>query len=236
MRHVEKGCLSRVRQDIRSDGSRIEGSHKGWNSLMRSYASGLENMQYLGHDFVLRRNIRAATSTPERRKDRPFAASGFGSHHVSLVDSNNRLWNELVDSSLGREANVALDKLPVLVDVDSKETFGVVNSDCATTSNGLIKKEEEDLDLLGMSLHDDDNDDRSAEDLLREMHIDPELAAIPESLPASTPAASAHPPIVSAAPCLRETVNNVVEVIDLSVDTSEKEVVVSIRIPTLPHR
>lgn len=29
------------RNDIRSDGSRIEGSHKAWNSLHRSYASEL---------------------------------------------------------------------------------------------------------------------------------------------------------------------------------------------------
>ena len=33
LNHVRKGCLERRRQDIPSDGSCIEGSHKGWNSL-----------------------------------------------------------------------------------------------------------------------------------------------------------------------------------------------------------
>ncbi|KAJ7150806.1 hypothetical protein C8R46DRAFT_1229740 [Mycena filopes] len=42
LKHLQKGCLSRLRQDIASDGSRIEGSHKGWNSIQRASASGLE--------------------------------------------------------------------------------------------------------------------------------------------------------------------------------------------------
>jgi hypothetical protein len=33
LHHVRKGCLVRSWQDISTDGSRIEGSHKGWNSL-----------------------------------------------------------------------------------------------------------------------------------------------------------------------------------------------------------
>ncbi|KAJ7247360.1 hypothetical protein C8J57DRAFT_1241080 [Mycena rebaudengoi] len=41
MQHVQKGCLARPREDIASNGSRIEGSHKGWNSIQRSMASGL---------------------------------------------------------------------------------------------------------------------------------------------------------------------------------------------------
>ncbi|EGO20419.1 hypothetical protein SERLADRAFT_373814 [Serpula lacrymans var. lacrymans S7.9] len=49
--HVKKGCLSRTRQDLRSDGSHIEGSHKGWNSLMRSFPSGIEIFTALCHDF-----------------------------------------------------------------------------------------------------------------------------------------------------------------------------------------
>lgn len=148
---------------------------------MRSYASGLENMQFLGHDFVLRRNIRAAMRTPERQKDRPFAASGYGSHHVNLIDFDNRLWNSLVsDNHQSRHKNTALTTLPVLQEVNSGETFGVVSSDCAATFNGLIKKEEDDLDLPGMHLADDDDDDVSPEDLLRNLHIDPDLLAIPE--------------------------------------------------------
>ncbi|PIL31911.1 hypothetical protein GSI_06615 [Ganoderma sinense ZZ0214-1] len=51
--HVQKGCLARPRDDIATDGSRIEGSHKGWNSIMQSFPSGLEVMNALGHDHVL---------------------------------------------------------------------------------------------------------------------------------------------------------------------------------------
>ena len=29
--HVKKGCLARSRDDVRTDGSRIEGSHAAWN-------------------------------------------------------------------------------------------------------------------------------------------------------------------------------------------------------------
>ncbi|EGO25000.1 hypothetical protein SERLADRAFT_469050, partial [Serpula lacrymans var. lacrymans S7.9] len=56
--HIKKGCLMRVWQDIRSDRSRIEGLHKAWNGIMRSFASGLEMFLALGFDFVIHRNIR----------------------------------------------------------------------------------------------------------------------------------------------------------------------------------
>jgi hypothetical protein len=56
MKHVRKGCLARPREDIPSDGSRIEGSHKAWNGIQRSFSSGLVMFRALGHDFVLRRN------------------------------------------------------------------------------------------------------------------------------------------------------------------------------------
>ncbi|KAI0685123.1 hypothetical protein BC835DRAFT_1421556 [Cytidiella melzeri] len=57
MGHVRKGCLSRPRSDIWSDGSRIEGSHKGWNSLQRANPSGYQTILFLASDHVLRRNI-----------------------------------------------------------------------------------------------------------------------------------------------------------------------------------
>ncbi|TFY51214.1 hypothetical protein EVG20_g11108 [Dentipellis fragilis] len=55
--HVRKGCLARPREDISSDGSRIEGTHKGWNSLQRAHSSGIEVLLALSSDFVLRRNL-----------------------------------------------------------------------------------------------------------------------------------------------------------------------------------
>ncbi|KAL6306293.1 hypothetical protein BKA93DRAFT_816419 [Sparassis latifolia] len=55
--HVKKGCLARVRQDVLSDGSRIEGTHKGWNGLQRSFVSSIEVLTALRHDYILRRNL-----------------------------------------------------------------------------------------------------------------------------------------------------------------------------------
>jgi hypothetical protein len=63
--HVKKGCLERSQQDISSDGSRIEASHKGWNGLQRSFACGLVLLVVLAHNFVLRRNCRVAFSSDE---------------------------------------------------------------------------------------------------------------------------------------------------------------------------
>ncbi len=60
--HVRKGCLSRPRDNVRADGSRIEGTHKGWNSLQCSFSSSIEMMAALGHDFVLRHNSRVEST------------------------------------------------------------------------------------------------------------------------------------------------------------------------------
>ena len=51
--HVRKGCLARTRHDISTDGSRIEASHKGWNSLQRSFACGIVLIVALAHDAQL---------------------------------------------------------------------------------------------------------------------------------------------------------------------------------------
>ncbi|TFY80628.1 hypothetical protein EWM64_g3383, partial [Hericium alpestre] len=50
--HVKKGCLMHTREDIVSDGSCIEGWHKGWNSLMQANPSGIVVFVALGHDHV----------------------------------------------------------------------------------------------------------------------------------------------------------------------------------------
>ncbi|KAI0658952.1 hypothetical protein C8Q70DRAFT_887671, partial [Cubamyces menziesii] len=65
LEHIRKGCLARPRDNIRADGSRIEGSHKGWNGLQRSFASGVESLTALCHDFVLRRNIRIESAADD---------------------------------------------------------------------------------------------------------------------------------------------------------------------------
>ncbi|KAJ8596101.1 hypothetical protein M405DRAFT_929054, partial [Rhizopogon salebrosus TDB-379] len=92
LKHVQKGCLERPRQDIRTDGSRVEGSHKGWNSLQRVHTSGIVTFTGLCHDFVLRRNVRVAFS---RAAKSDFISSTHGSHHIHLVDGIAKLFNHL---------------------------------------------------------------------------------------------------------------------------------------------
>ncbi|KAG2091336.1 uncharacterized protein F5147DRAFT_643230 [Suillus discolor] len=124
LKHVRKGCLKRSDQDIRSDGSRIEGTHKGWNSLQRAQPSEIVMLSALGHDFVLHRNIRVASS---RRQMTPFVKFTHGSHHIQLSNHIARLYNGL------RKKDTRLLPLPELPDVDSGETFGLVASDNTTT-------------------------------------------------------------------------------------------------------
>ncbi|KAJ7601836.1 hypothetical protein DFH06DRAFT_1351920 [Mycena polygramma] len=166
MQHVAKGCLARPRDDIATDGSRIEGSHKGWNSLQRSVASGLELQTALGHDFVLRRNVRNAFNG-KIKSNEPFVLSTFGSHHLGLVDAAAASWNDLLPVS---KANSSLVPLPRLKDVNSGERFGLVNSRNTDTFGGLytIKAEpEDDLQLV------DELDSEEQRDLMQELLLDP---------------------------------------------------------------
>ncbi|KAG2120419.1 uncharacterized protein F5147DRAFT_563009 [Suillus discolor] len=120
-------------QDIQSDGSHVEGTHKGWNSLQRAQPSGIVMLSALGHDFVLRQNIRVASS---RHQMTPFVKFTHSSHHIQLSNHIARLYNGL------HEKDTQLLPLPELPDVDSGETFGLVVSDNTTTFGGLLVKEE----------------------------------------------------------------------------------------------
>ncbi|KAG2738225.1 hypothetical protein P692DRAFT_201842822 [Suillus brevipes Sb2] len=135
LKHVRRGCLERSVQGIRADGSRIEGSHKGWNSLQRAQPSGVRMLAALGHDFVLRRNVRVAFSRPDLT---PFLKFANGSHHLRLCNYIARLHNTLQPET----PNSQLQILPELCDVDSGETFGLVVSDHVATFGGLLIKEE----------------------------------------------------------------------------------------------
>ncbi|KAG1849139.1 hypothetical protein DFJ58DRAFT_662610 [Suillus subalutaceus] len=135
LKHVPKGCLERSVQGIRTDGSRIEGSRKGWNSLQRAQPSGVTMLAALGHDFVLRRNVRVAFSRPELM---PFLKFANGSHHLRLCDYIARLHNTLQQNTTDSQ----LQLLPELGDIDSGETFGLVMSDHVATFGGLLIKEE----------------------------------------------------------------------------------------------
>ncbi|KAJ6502910.1 hypothetical protein C8R47DRAFT_1251855 [Mycena vitilis] len=170
MQHVAKGCLARPRDDIATDGSRIESSHKGWNSLQRSVASGLELQTALGHDFVLRRNVRNAFNG-KIKSNEPFVLSTFGSHHLALADAAAASWNGLLTGlSGGSSGGSSLHPLPRLKNVNSGEKFGLVNSPNTDTFGGLytIKSEpEDDLQLVK------ELDSEEQQDLMQELHLDP---------------------------------------------------------------
>ncbi|KAL6307078.1 hypothetical protein BKA93DRAFT_770448 [Sparassis latifolia] len=179
--HVKKGCLVRAYQDVVSDGSRIEGSHKGWNNLQQSHASGLEVLTALGHDHVLRRNIRVVFNAGHDSIDK-FLASTHGSHHIHLVDGIARLWNSMIEDAEIVKSR-GLSRLPTMQVVDSGEKFGLVKAEYAMTYHHLTctVKDELDEDLLDLSLH----DDASADLILRELAIDPALRLQP--LPIDSP-------------------------------------------------
>lgn len=111
MKHVRKGCLTRPRNDVRSDGSRIEGTHKAWNSLQRSHASGLDMLAMLSHDLVLRRNHRIDF---ESASPTIFASSTYGSHHLRLVNQAAQVWNSILQFPYHRQLFSGLHDAPTL--------------------------------------------------------------------------------------------------------------------------
>jgi len=103
----------------------------------------------LGHDFVLRRNIRIAlTERKSARKPSSFVASTLGSHHIRLINHNNQLFNCLLE----KEPKDTLRILPVLRQVDSGEVFGLGPSAHTETYGGLltIKEEAEENELINI--------------------------------------------------------------------------------------
>lgn len=195
--HVRRGCLDRKIQDIRSDGSRIEGSHKGWSGIHRSFALGLELAEAFGHDHVLRRNLRIAH---KEERPSPFVITTYGSHHTHLVNSNNLRWNAQVKRDkrdLGPNVLSYRATLPV---VDSGERFGLVNpADAGLFGLETIKEEDEDGedDAKGDQLLLSDEVD--AHNLMEELQIDPALLDVPQhpqvpTLSTSTPSNPAAPP------------------------------------------
>ncbi|KAI1782219.1 hypothetical protein LXA43DRAFT_906421 [Ganoderma leucocontextum] len=188
--HVRKGCLTRPRDDMRADGSRIEGTHKGWNSLQCSFSSGIEMMAALGHDFVLRHNmhIESALKVPPK-----FMRSTFGSHHICLVADCAHRWNRLLE----RKDKIAagMEPLPILNVPSSGETFGMMKMSPATAAHqslASIKKEpmEDEQGLFDLS----SQDLLDASRILSQLGIDPSLLyqLPPASVRAVTEAAQAE--------------------------------------------
>lgn len=183
MKHVKKGCLSRPTDSIRSDGSRIEGSHKGWNSLQRSFPSGIEMMAALSHDFVHRQNVRTGM---RQGITSDFLSLTKGSHHIQLVHHCGVVWNQELLKYKGKKS---LDQCPLLPAIETNKKFGVVQSNFTDTFGGLLKfeDEEDDIDLLGLL-------EQDTEDLAATTHIDIQV---------DDPDSSLKPPLcLSEAPLL----------------------------------
>ncbi|KAF8176924.1 hypothetical protein BJ912DRAFT_930520 [Pholiota molesta] len=145
LEHVRRGCLSRPREDIAMDGSRIEGSHKAWNSLQRAQPSGIEVYAGLAHDFFLRRNIRVGSSRIKNKRQinsSDFVASTHSSHHVQLVNHIAKLFNSLYEKEPTTSKN-KLHKYPTLPSVPVDEMIGLVRSEHTLTFGGLISIKEE---------------------------------------------------------------------------------------------
>ncbi|KAK6971771.1 hypothetical protein R3P38DRAFT_3297859 [Favolaschia claudopus] len=202
LKHLRKGCLSRLRQDIASDGSRIEGSHKGWNGIQRAVASGLELQASLCHDFVLRRNLRIAFSRkPGTAGSHEFVRAGFGSHHTRLVNQTAILSNDL-HAAARPGSSVPIESIrPTLRDVQSGEEFGLVTSNYSDTFGGLlaIKTEDEEDKILAEVL----DTTTDPELVLAEFGIDPALLQQPEIPQHSTPAAPLSPAQLEASDSVR---------------------------------
>ena len=108
-----------------TDGSHIEGTHKGWNSLQCMHPSSVKVLTALAADYVLHHNIHVDYMNPNSY---PFTLSTFGSHHIHLVNTTVRLWNTLLEPANRNQKCPPVDLLPapVLQPANSNETFGLV--------------------------------------------------------------------------------------------------------------
>ena len=145
---------------------------------MRSFASGLEVFSALGHDFVLRHNVRIAfgSLTPSA-----FVQSTHGSHHVQLVSHIARLWNELVKKQSSSTAQVTLALRVTLPVPSSKELFGLVPSEYTSTFAGLLELKTKNMELEDhlINLVEDEINTNVIAD---EMGISPSLFLLPQAI------------------------------------------------------
>lgn len=186
MGHVRRGCLARSRQDIRTDGSRIEGSHKHWNSIQRAQPSGIEVYHGLCHDTVHRRNLRIGISAIEKGEtsvqEGEFLTSTYGSHHTRLVSYVAERFNALRSQEKGK-VQKALEVRPTLKEVIDDQLFGLVVSNHSLTFGGLlvvkeVLKEEDEL-LAALEERTEDLDDAS---LIQQLGIDQTLLNVPATV------------------------------------------------------
>ncbi|RDX47536.1 hypothetical protein OH76DRAFT_1456744 [Lentinus brumalis] len=183
--HVQKGCLERTREDLACDGSRIEGSHKSWNHIMRSFPSGIVVFTSLGHDLVLRRDLRLAAAIH-------YSSDTLPAHLLS--NKVNHTWNTLAGLAKSKAA-----PRPVLRTAAVYEVFGLVPSEHNSTFGGLLQvKEEWDEEAEGRSLEDEVTASRGT---ISYLNIDP--SDLDRPLPTtSTPSSSSSTSTSTLAPWL----------------------------------
>ena len=151
--------------------------------MQRSFSCWIENFLALGHDHVLRTNLRIAFSKPRLRETRPFLASTFGSHHISLVNTVAETWNRLLTldrgggtSKVSPSTLVAHAVLPI---VPTSERFGLVSSDHISSFGGLLTIKD-DGEIEDVMLEMPINGAVSDEDVIATMGLDPATLAIHE--------------------------------------------------------
>ncbi|KAI1784492.1 hypothetical protein LXA43DRAFT_901509, partial [Ganoderma leucocontextum] len=197
LEHVRKGCLARPRDDVATDGSRIEGSHKGWNALQRTHPSGVKVLTDLAADHVLRHNIRVdgAHASPY-----PFTKATFGSHHIYLVNACAQCWNALLRPTAREQKRPPADLsvATLLEPADSNEAFGLVkaNKDVAAYHTFVTLKDEPDDTLVDLSTQDPE----FAEWVAASLGVDPALLSQPLALAARSSATSVSSRAISHLP------------------------------------
>lgn len=126
------------------DGSRIEGSHKAWNSLQRSHSSGIEVYTALAFDFFHRRNIRIGWSRVENKRHGincyDFVESTYSSHHIQLVNYTANSFNAFLEKvPADVVARNRLGPRATLPKVTTHESMGLVESEHTITFGGLVE-------------------------------------------------------------------------------------------------
>lgn len=171
------------------DGSRIEGSHKGWNSLQRAHSSGIEVYTGLAFDFFLRRNIRIGWSRVESGRHTinlyQFVASTYSSHHVQLVSHTAGLFNSLLEMEpADLVAKNRLCAYPTLPPVKTHESMGLVESAHTQTFGGLIEAEAPNLPDTNTYMLEDVEAQMAEMDhgrLVQSLNIDEQMLHVPLS-------------------------------------------------------
>ncbi|KAG1777619.1 hypothetical protein EV702DRAFT_1196833 [Suillus placidus] len=170
----------------------------------------------LCHDFVLRQNIHVASSC-ENKSD--FLSSTYGSRHVHLVDGIVRLFNSL--QCEGKSAS-STHPLPELMQLSSKEHFGLVESTFASTFGGLLDIKTEDsesgdtdpctnfLDEITNDNHTETILQLARSEIINELDIDPQLLSMPQPSTGSCELPASIEPLERAKPVKCKADDNVI--------------------------